>query len=274
MALPAYQVAPIQRIVLQSIFKIFKPLAHLAVHHGLDFQSVSRSLRKAFIQAAEKHPHAGKKASNVSVQALTGIDRTVIAQLRAFGPGPTEIQISPIVAILAKWSEVHKSRSTLPVKGPGPSFAGLVDQVGRNISASAALRILVDARCIEYVSEREDVVRLISRTFIPHSRDEANLIIEGFDGVRMMLSTVVGNLAKHKIGKKSSCFFQRYHYGDSIPQETIDAFRQSLGGVGSAAMSEAIKVIREFDGEKRPLDPNIVAGLGIYYFEVPSDHRE
>jgi hypothetical protein len=132
--------------VLDALRRLLAPLVHVLIHFGITFTALGPLLKRAYVEAAERHfALPGRPLSDSRVALLTGLHRKDISLLRHAPPDAPVRPRAPALAaqVLSRWighpdwrgadgAPLPLPRAPRPGDG-GRSFEALVAGISRDI---------------------------------------------------------------------------------------------------------------------------------------------
>lgn len=204
---------PAPALAAEAVAKVLRPLARLAIDHGLQLPALVDLLKKALVEEAtqtyEKYGFAGKGSSDTRISLLTGVHRKDVRRLRteAALEQPTPLPLLPLAAVVvARWISDPRflnadQTARLLARTPKhrqeglPDFTMLVAEVSKDVGARAVLDELVRLGAVAL--QEDGLVRLKSHGFVPKDglRESFHFLA---DNVSEHLSAAVHNMAPHR----------------------------------------------------------------------------
>lgn len=255
---------------------ILRPLVRLFIAHGLTYPAFNRLVREVYIEVGTRHFSLPfKKQTDSRVALVTGIPRKEIGQIRR-GQAPVLGESVPLdygvaTRVVGRWVGDEKYRDAsgnpLPLpyepKGEGPSFSGIVFEVGGDIPPRAVLDELIRVGAVALSPAGE--VRLIERAYIPVRGTEEKLAILGADA-----SELIGAIAHNIDAPSGEAFLQRKVYYDNIGSQALPELRQRVREAGGAFVQSINALLASYDRDRNPYAPGGTrkrAVVGVFYFE-------
>jgi len=210
--------------LLDTLGRLFAPLAKLCLANGITFAAAEDILKRAFVQeAAALQPDAPEHGTVSRVSTATGISRREVTRLVKADPGRRPKP--PLAAeLFARWTTDSALRgddgSPLPLdrQGPAPSFETLAQSVTRDVHPRSMLDELLRLGLVGH-DEETDRVSLTRRDFVP-DRDSRQML--GFlgDNVGDHLDGAVANIVQG--GDKHH---EQAVFADELSAESVEALR-------------------------------------------------
>ncbi|MEN8720144.1 MAG: DUF6502 family protein [Oceanococcaceae bacterium] len=251
----------------RALARILRPLARFCIAHGIAAAQFHELVKQAFVCAAQDaQTQAGERPTKARVAVMSGLTRVEVSRLwQAAGDGVSDAQdrVNYGQRLVSAWlrepdfcSDQGTPRA-LPLSGGAADFAELVRRYGANMPARAALDEL-ESRGIVQVAD--EMVRLVSRSYIPAGLNPEKVLLLGIDGAALL-----GTL-EHNLRPGTTPRFER-----KVSFRHLSAAgRQLLHQEGSVAGQELLEAL---DARLAPLahdEPSAGtrhAGLGIFIFE-------
>lgn len=210
--------------LLDTLGRLFVPLAKLCLANGITFAAAEDVLKRAFVQeAAALQPDAPEHGTVSRVSTATGISRREVTRLIKAAPGRHPKQ--PLAAeVFARWTTDPALRGNdgapLPLdrQGPAPSFEALAQSVTRDVHPRSMLDELVRLGLVGH-DEETDRVTLTRRDFVP-DRDSQQML--GFlgDNVGDHLDGAVANIVQG-----GDMHHEQAVFADELSAESVEALR-------------------------------------------------
>ena len=170
--------------VQNALNRVLRPLVRLAIKCGVTFPTFVDLLRQLYVNVAE-HEFAlpDKQQTDSRVSLLTGVHRKEVSRLRGAG-APVRVvpeSVSRTSAIVARWLAdplfVDAKGVPLPLartsEAGGPSFAGLLESVTRDLRPRAVLDDWLDRQLVEI--DGKDRIVLMEGAMVPRGDGEVRL---------------------------------------------------------------------------------------------------
>jgi hypothetical protein len=270
-----------KRALIRAVRTILRPLVRQLIGHGLTFPAFGRVAKEVYIEVATHHfALPFKKQTDSRVALVTGITRKEIGQIRrGQSPSPSEtaqISYGLTTRVISRWqTDPHylgadRMPMDLPYEdlGKGPSFSGLVDEVGGDIPPRAVLDELIRLEAVELLPSGD--VRPLG--YVPARGTEEKLAILGADAAEL-----IGAITHNIEYPTDEAFLQRKVYYDNIGASALTELRQKVRAVGGDFTQTVNSLLASYDRDRNPTAPGgqrkrvVVA---VYYFEedhVPSE---
>ncbi|MBK6863015.1 MAG: hypothetical protein IPG91_05290 [Ideonella sp.] len=210
---------------------IVRPLARLAVGHGLSFAAAEEIMKRAFVEcAADAHPGLPPHRKVSRISTVTGINRREVTRLTRARAAPSPRRPSVASELYARWltDAAYRDRRGRPKvlrrQGPAPSFETLAQAVTRDVHPRSLLDELLRLRLATLDPATDRVTLAADAT--PRG-DAARLL--GFlgDNVGDHLQAAVGNVLAGGEGGGDPHFDQAM-FADGVSDETMSWLRQSV----------------------------------------------
>ncbi len=212
--------------VLDTVGRVLAPLARLMIAKGVTFQMASEVMKRAYVQAAQKHfVEADDAASGTKLSLLTGLNRKEIRRLTSEEQvekrAPMASYASAVNAAWRtqrRWKNKDGSPKALPKRGAG-SFDELVRSVTTDHRPSAVFEEL----------ERLGYVGIDSTTDNIALLKNAYLFAEGFEEKLLRLTE---NIEDHltatvvNITASEPTFLERSVFSDELSPASAAKLQQ------------------------------------------------
>lgn len=266
----------IQKALSRALYHMLRPMVRLLLRHGVTYRLFADVARHVYVDVAmEDFEIPGRKPSYSRVAILTGINRKDIAKLKERphplrdGAAPAR---SPSARIIDGWMSDRRFQDELGRAAPlavdsgSRSFAALVAEYATDVPVRAVLDELVRINAVERI---DDKVHLVTQGYIPHQDVEQKIRILG-TAATDLLSTLDYNLSDDQPGT----YLQRTVSYCNIPAELAERIRDRSRSEGEAFLLQINDWLARYDRVSNPDlagSGRVRAGIGIYYFEHPSD---
>ena len=189
-----------------ALLALLRPLARLAVDHGVQFGQLEELLKRALVEAARRRddgPVADGAVPASRISVMTGVHRKDVRRL-AGTPGLDAVRAGSTLAamLFTRWSTgAAWQRDGRPLRLPrrppadgGPSFEALARGVTVDVHPRTLLDELLRLGLVAH-DDADDTVALRTDTFVPATRVEALLGFLG-DNVGDHLAAARANVAE------------------------------------------------------------------------------
>lgn len=170
---PAPPGTPDQATLQTALARVLRPLAELAIAHGLPYAVADELLRRAYVEAArEAQPGLPAHGLVSRVSTATGLSRREVARLVQHAGTPTGPRRWPAGEVVTRWlsdpalKPARGQQRRLPRRGPAPSFEVLAQSVTRDVHP----RSLLEELCrlgMARIDEATDTVELQCNALVP-----------------------------------------------------------------------------------------------------------
>ncbi|MGQ0383526.1 MAG: DUF6502 family protein [Gammaproteobacteria bacterium] len=235
----------VNAILIAASLRLLRPLARIMLRHGLSTYDFSRIANIAFVQAARDIlGERGKSASFSRISTITGLHRHVVSDIVNSDDGKTgglaaekDYQRNRLARVLAGWFESPEYTDSegrprvLPVDGPAPSFAALVQSFSGDIYPAIILDELLQVGAVRRL--KDGSLRAVSRRYTLGGVDPTAIAHLG-GTAHDLLSTLEHNIAVAPAAR---------HFEDSamaleLDPATIPLFRRLLRQRGAAFLED------------------------------------
>jgi hypothetical protein len=282
---PAGEAAPgtVPAAALDALLAVLRPLASLAVDHGVQFGQLEELLKRAMVEAA-LHATAGegrRAAPPVSrLSVITGIHRKEVKRL-AEGPGLDAVRAesTPAAQLFTRWltdpawqgaDGRPRPLSRRTGAEPTPGF----EELARSVTTDVHPRTLLDELLrleLASVDDRADTVRLRSDAFVPAGRMEALLAFLGAnvgDHLAAARANVAARLRAGASGTPPAPFVEQALFADELSADSAalagDSARAFWSTLLSALAPELQRLEQADRSAGRPADHRVRIGLYCY----------
>jgi hypothetical protein len=266
--------------ILLALARLLRPIVRVLLHNKVSYATFDQIARQVFVEVADQHFRIdGRKQTNSRIAVVTGLSRKEVLRIKR-EPELTDRdlgkQFHRAARLVSTWNNDSPFATApgeprvLPFDGDTPSFAGLVDHCGGDLTPRAVLDELSQAGVVVMDSERR--VTLKARSYVP-SQDETQIM--------NILGTDVGDLAQTisynlKAPPGGSRFQMKVSY-NNLPVESLNAFHRLASDRGHELLVEFDQWLRRHDRDSNPAAEGTGrarAGVGIYYFQsLPEEEQ-
>ncbi|WP_347332213.1 DUF6502 family protein [Marinimicrobium locisalis] len=275
-----------QRALARALYKMLRPMVRLLLRHGVSYRLFADIARHVYVDTArEDFAIPGRKQSLSRMAVLTGINRKDIAKLQdrphPLSDAPAE-KPTPAARVITAWLNDVRFHSaegepaTLPIEAntASPSFSSLVQEYSHDVPVRA---LLDELERIKAVTRDGETVALLARGYIPVEDMQENIRIFGTAAADLM-RTMDHNIAK----EGPAPFIQRTVSYTHIPEALLEQIRQRSAREGQEFLLKVNDWLADSDREHTQRESRIEgpelesprtvrAGIGLYYFEEPSE---
>lgn len=257
-------------LLLDAIYQMLRPLARIAMRHGLTASDIERVTRQAFVDTARAEYGIRSRPTNKSrVAALTGLSRAEVTRLLAHpwrAQDEAAGQRHLLNRLITRW--VNESRWLDDAKAPrqlslneqeDESFPDLVRAIGSDVTWQTLLREL---ERLGLVRRNGDAIQLLQRAFVPASSDEVDRLPYLGENIAAHIDTVDHNLRNGRNAPR----FERKLVFPGLDQEGLRKLQSLLEREGQAwleGMNESLTA-HSLNGPDR----RQITGVGIYFFDM------
>src|SRR5215469_283538 len=185
----------LQRALVTLMVRMLRPLARVALRHGMSCLEFEDIARWVFVDAALNDPQLSLQGRGKQFKSraaiLTGLSRKEVMRLsRQASPGDHgDIACRNRAArVVAGWlcppfADSHGAPRTLPLKGSADSFVRLVRDHGGDVPYRAILDELVQSGVVEKINGRLVRLKYRGRLYPRASGDMLQKVGDGLDGM-------------------------------------------------------------------------------------------
>lgn len=258
-------------VLANALYAVLRPLARIAIRHGLTSRDFHDIVKKAFVDVArEEFGLRGRPTNKSRVATLSGLTRVEVARLIELGQSTPPRELGsrhPLNRVVMRWlqppwcDDAGQPRD-LSVHGAGPSFSDLVRDVGCDLPYQTLLREL--AR-LQIVAMQGEGVSLVKRAFVPGGGDEADRLPFLGENASALLDTIDHNLRASNGARR----FER-----KVVFPGLDS--AGLAALQRIAATEGQQLLERINAELAPHaagqdgPSKRMTGLGLYVFDLPS----
>lgn len=260
--------------VLDTVGRVLAPLARLMIAKGVTFQMASEVLKRAYVQAAQKHfVEADDAASGTKLSLLTGLNRKEIRRLTSEEQvekrAPMASYASAVNAAWRtqrRWKNKDGSPKVLPRRGDG-SFDELVRSVTTDHRPSAVFEELVRLGHIKSDEAGKVCMTRDDYGFGDDLNDRHDRVAEN---VEDHLMAAVINLTT-----EGPRFLERSIFGDELSAESADKLHTITRHEWDAFQRKFIDEATSLEATDAQLsrNPSTRVRVGVYMYTEPQEGR-
>lgn len=273
---------------LDALLAVLRPLARLAVDHGVQFGQLEELVKRAMVEAAIQATagEGGRDAAPVSrLSVITGIHRKEVKRLaEARGLDAVRAESTPAAQLFTRWMTDAQWRGAdgrpraLPRRGaPGapPGF----EELARSVTTDVHPRTLLDELLrleLAWLDPATDMVRLRGDAFVPADRLESLLAFLGAnvgDHLSAARANVAARLRADGAPAPRSPFVEQSLFADALSAESAALAGDSARSFWStllAALAPELQRLEDADrAAGRPADHRVRIGLYCYADRAP-----
>lgn len=268
-----------QKIVRTTILKILRPLARFLLRNGVSLGEFAELARRAYVETAHAHFHLpGRKQTTSRVSVLTGLSRKEVKRIldsADYAESSEERKYNRAARVISGWRrdqlflDQAGNPAELPFEGEGRDFFSLVKKYSGDLPPRAILDELIRVKAVE--KTENGLLRLLSRAYIPHGMSGEKIAALGLHVADLV------NTIDHNIAADSPPRLQRAAAYDNVPGNCLPEIRELIQRKGQEVLEEIDLFLAMRD---RDVNPEITGkgrvrvGMGVYYFEEPSETKE
>jgi len=228
--------------LVAALSRLLKPLARLLIGRGVTYPMLCELLKKIYVDVAEnRFPLPGKQQTDSRIHILTGVHRKDVRRIRHEPKvaTPKAVETSSLGALLvSRWTGspryLDDAGHPCPldlgsVKGEGPSFVDLMEEVSTNVRPRAVLDEWLRLGVVRIDDHKK--VHLNVDAFVPEQGFEEKCYFFG-ENVRAHLEACVNNLQKE---------------GDTVPERNVfydELTASSVAELRVMAAQEGMKALQ------------------------------
>jgi hypothetical protein len=275
---------------IDALLAVLRPLARLAIDHGVQFGQLEELLKRAMVEAALRATEGDARRGVPPVSRLsvvTGIHRKEVKRLaEATDLDAVRAESTPAAEVFTRWITDPAWRGAdgaprvLP-RRPGPDGAPGFEQLARAVTTDVHPRTLLDelARLgLVSIDEAADTVALRAEAFVPAGRLDGLLAFLG-DNVGDHLAAARANVARTQHALRDgeapgrAPFVEQALYADALSAQSAGqaaerarAFWQTL----LQSLAPELQALEDADrAANRPADHRVRIGLYCYHAPMP-----
>lgn len=283
---PAEGHLPEPALAAEAVAKVLRPLARLAIDHGLQLPAVIDLLKKALVEEAMQtyalEGKEGKKgSSDTRISLLTGVHRKDVRRLRteAEQEQPAPLPMLPLAAVVvARWISdprfLNTDQSARPLartpkhRQEGlPDFTMLVAEVSKDVGARAVLDELIRLGAVD--TGDDGLVRLKSHGFVPKDglRESFHFLA---DNVSEHLSAAVHNMNPYRQSNDMPPKLEQCIFSHNLSREQVDELHNLARNLWSKSLQPFLQAatVAEQRSQSSP-EPLYQIRFGVYFNDSP-----
>lgn len=266
-------------LLYSALVRILRPLIRILLRNGISYGTFADFAKWLFVDVAEREfGISGRKQSISRVSVITGLTRKEVMRVRRL-PQPDDRESAESYnrasRVISGWRrdphflDAEGNPSVLAATGEERSFSELVRRYSGDMPFRAVLDELVRVGTVEI--DAAGRVRLRARAYLPARDDGMKIHILGTD-VSSLITTI-----DHNLQANQTPFFQRKVKYDNLPEEILPRFREMSAESAQGLLEKFDRWLSRHDRDANPSVKGTgrrTAGLGIYYFEEPTDQKD
>ena len=270
---------------IDALLAVLRPLARLAIDHGVQFGQLEELLKHALFDAAlavtrAESPQAVPPVSRLSV--MTGIHRKEVKRLSESPTlGTLSVETTPTAEVFARWTADPPGLAAdgrprdLPRRIGADRRPGF-EQLARSVTTDVHPRTLLDEMArleLAVIDPVNDTVRLAGDTNIPTGGQDAMLAFLGAN-VGDHLAAARANVAVSTRGGTPPAkppFVEQAVFADELSPESVEIAseraRSAWQQLAASLVPELMRLEAADRAAGRPADRRI--RIGLYSFSEP-----
>lgn len=283
---PAEGHLPEPALAAEAVAKVLRPLARLAIDHGLQLPAVIDLLKKALVEEAMQtyalEGKEGKKgSSDTRISLLTGVHRKDVRRLRTEAEQEQSIPLPmlPLAAVVvARWISDPRFLNTDQTARPLartpkhrqeglPDFTMLVAEVSKDVGARAVLDELIRLGAVD--TGDDGLVRLKSHGFVPKDglRESFHFLA---DNVSEHLSAAVHNMNPYRQSNDMPPKLEQCIFSHNLSREQVDELHNLARNLWSKSLQPFLEAatVAEQRSQSSP-EPLYQIRFGVYFNDSP-----
>jgi hypothetical protein len=283
---PAEGHLPEPALAAEAVAKVLRPLARLAIDHGLQLPAVIDLLKKALVEEAMQtyalEGKEGKKgSSDTRISLLTGVHRKDVRRLRTEAEQEQSIPLPmlPLAAVVvARWISDPRFLNTDQTARPLartpkhrqeglPDFTMLVAEVSKDVGARAVLDELIRLGAVD--TGDDGLVRLKSHGFVPKDglRESFHFLA---DNVSEHLSAAVHNMNPYRQSNDMPPKLEQCIFSHNLSREQVDELHNLARNLWSKSLQPFLQAatVAEQRSQSSP-EPLYQIRFGVYFNDSP-----
>lgn len=280
---PSEGLLPEPTLAAEAVAKVLRPLARLAIDHGLQLPTVVDLLKKALVEEAIQTYALDEKkgSSDTRISLLTGVHRKDVRRLRteAEQEQPAPLPMLPLAAVVvARWISdprfLNTDQSARPLartpkhRQEGlPDFTMLVAEVSKDVGARAVLDELIRLGAVD--TGDDGLVRLKSHGFVPKDglRESFHFLA---DNVSEHLSAAVHNMNPYRQSNDMPPKLEQCIFSHNLSREQVDELHNLARNLWSKSLQPFLQAatVAEQRSQSSP-EPLYQIRFGVYFNDSP-----
>ncbi len=266
----------LEQTLQSAVMALLRPLVRILLKHGVAYDTFGDWSRWVYVDVADKEfglPNRKQSASRVSI--ITGLSRKEVARIQdivLFDEQAENEEYNRAARVISGWlrdypGEKDGEPAALHLNQGEKSFATLVKNYSGDMPARAVLDELMRVGATE--KQADGMIRLLSKTYIPHTSDASKISIMGRD-VSDLINTIDHNLSC----KPEQAFFHRSVFSNNLPDEALEMVRSETARHAQALLDIENKLLAKYDRDAAKDSGGTGrnrATIGIYYFQDQHD---
>lgn len=259
-----------------AVIALLRPLVRILLKHGIAYDTFADLSRWVYVDVADKEfglPNRKQSASRVSI--ITGLSRKEVARLQEIAPLDVHKEAEEYnraARVISGWLRDYPGTNTgepapLHLTQGENNFAALVKRYSGDMPARAVMDELMRVGAVEKLAD--GTIRLLSRTYIPHTSDASKIAIMGRD-VSDLINTIDHNLSC----KPEQTFFHRNVFSNNLPDEALDLVRTETARHAQALLDIENTLLAKHDRDATKNSGGTGrnrASIAIFYFQEKFD---
>lgn len=265
----------IKTAALKACRHFMLPIARFLLANGVGYREFSEISKLAFVQvASDDYGIRGRKTNLSRVAVMTGLNRKEVRKVRDRLENE-DWELDPALSrpgyVLSEWftSPTYLTARGSPRPLPfeqsqrGPSFTGLVREVGGDVPPGAMLKELIRADCVKEV--RPGTWKAVKRQYSPTGVDLFQVQRFG-ECLHDLAQTIASNMEQPKVQER---LFEFRAWASDIELKSIPKLRRIVANQGQTYLEQIDDWLNAHRvATDEGLTPEGVrCGVGIYYFE-------
>ena len=276
-------------IFVRALENLLRKLIRFLVGR-ISLLKLNEMVRTIYIQEAERQLKLERPTKNVSLTrlaVLTGIDTRTLTKVRNSEDYWVPVHktrrflkdMTPEACVLDLWSSDSRfidkksgKPKILKINQKKNSFEYLVNEAvsARGVTVQAMLDKLI-ANGAVCLSENQNEVKLLEAFFGPFKSGDLNSTINvGFTSLAHQMETIFHNYNAIIGGK--NLFYDRIWFTNHLNLKNRSKLQQTLEPILDSSHMQIRKVLSSLE-DKNASEDQILAGVGIYYFESKSESK-
>lgn len=265
----------IKTAALKACRHFMLPIARFLLANGVGYREFSEISKLAFVQVASNdYGIRGRKTNLSRVAVMTGLNRKEVRKVRDRLDNE-DWDLDPTLSrpgyVLSEWFTspaylTGRGRPrTLPFEPSkrGPSFSGLVREVGGDVPPGAMLKELIRADCVKQV--RPGTWKAIKRQYSPTGVDLFQVQRFG-ECLHDLAQTIASNMEQPKVHER---LFEFRAWANDVESSSMPKLRKIVAANGQSYLEQIDDWLNAHRVTAGPevTSQGVRCGVGVYYFE-------
>lgn len=264
-----------------------RPIVRFLLRYGIGYREFATICKAIFVDVATTEYGLRGRPTNLSrVAAMTGISRKEVSHLRSIARQLLSIpsminSLNPPSVVLHFWHSdpdfADNDHAARPLRFSGPnSFSVLVRRYAGDIPAGAIRAELKRSGAIR--EESDGTLIALRQHHTPLDVDAGFIRSMAFSLANLANTLVLNAVEPVTVVDKNGADpgrFERYVWSSRLPAGRVSEFKLLASRKAEKLLAQLDRWIGEHEtqgpGSNKIVQPSLITGLGIYYFETSLD---